>query len=173
VSSDSIEVENHQQLVEVVSEISSQISGHLRSLIIKESSVESLCRVVHTLSQDVISQLEGTRIHQALYQKLDEHLLRTTSDARERLVYCSEVTLRQQVRPFIPPLCLCHSFSLSVVLSFSDLSSLSSFERFKCLRLCRVSCSTRRSSREPTPIRSPPLHKQTKLESCQRHGTRP
>lgn len=97
VNLDCVEIEHHQQLVEIVSEISSQISGHLRSLIIKESSVESLCRVIHTLSQDVISQLEGTRLHQEIYHRLDEHLLRTTSDARERLVYCSEVTLRQQV----------------------------------------------------------------------------
>lgn len=97
VNLDSIDLEHSQQLVEIISEISSQISGHLRSLIIKESSVESLCRVIHTLSQDVISQLEGTRLHQDIYQRLDEHLSRTTSDARERLVYCSEVTLRQQV----------------------------------------------------------------------------
>jgi hypothetical protein len=99
----SIEIEHYQHLVEIISEISSHICGHLRSLIIKESSVESLCRVIHTLSQDVISQLEGTRLHQEIFQRLHEHLLRTTSDARERLVYCSEVSLRQQVSS-LPPL---------------------------------------------------------------------
>jgi hypothetical protein len=96
-SSSDIEIENYSHLVEIISEISSQISGHLRTLIIKETCVESLCRVIHTLTQDVMSQLEGTRIHTSLYERLEEHLLRTTSDARERLVHCSEVTLRQQV----------------------------------------------------------------------------
>ena len=101
---------------EIVSEMSSAISGQLRSLIIQEASVDCLARVILTLTQDVHSQLEGTRLHPSIYDQLAQNLHRTASDARERMMYCAEVHLRQQVCMSVC-VCVCMSVCVCVCMS--------------------------------------------------------
>jgi len=64
--------------------------------------VESLCRVILTLTQDVSSQLQATRLSKSVFDLLEANLRGTVSDARERLLYCSEVCIRQQIQMFDP-----------------------------------------------------------------------
>jgi len=71
-------------------------------MIIKESDVDELCRVVTTLAEDVRSQMVGMNVPQVLLTQLLKGLDRTVSDAQERLSYCAEIRLRQHVQLFEP-----------------------------------------------------------------------
>ena len=61
-----------------------------------------LCRLIHTVTEDVQGQLDATRLHPAVRATLLDSLQRTSSDARERLVYCAEAELRRAVQLFEP-----------------------------------------------------------------------
>lgn len=95
-------VDEMKELVTIIQAMTSEASGQLRSLIIRENDVHSLCRVIHTLTEDVQSQLAATAIYGSLFYSIEENLLVTASDARERLLYCVENQLRFKVQLFEP-----------------------------------------------------------------------
>ncbi len=47
------------ELLNIIESIAGSTCGHLRALIIRESSVEALCRAIHVLLEDVRAQLRG------------------------------------------------------------------------------------------------------------------
>lgn len=101
----------NSEILAVIESVCNVVGDHLRPLIIKESSVDELCRVITTLAEDIRSQIIAMNVPRPLLLKLLGGLDRTVNDAQERLSYCSEVRLRCVVSTL--------SLSLSLPLSLS------------------------------------------------------
>lgn len=90
------------ELVEVVENVANATRDFLRPLIIKESSVDELCRVISVLSEDMQAQITVLPVPSSLIKMLLSSLEITVNDAKERLTYCAETKLRQDVQLFVP-----------------------------------------------------------------------
>ena len=86
----------------IVESICNATGDILRPLIIRESDVDELCRLINTLAEDVRSQMLALALPRPLLKQLQRGLERTVSDAQERLVYCAETRLRLLVELFEP-----------------------------------------------------------------------
>lgn len=91
-----------QEVLSIVETVSNATRDFLRPLIIRESSVDELCRVVSTLSEDVRAQMVAMPVPQLLLKQLLKGLDGTVNDAKERLSYCAETRIRQDVQLFEP-----------------------------------------------------------------------
>jgi hypothetical protein len=88
--------------ISIVDALCALISGELRAHIIHESSVDVLCRIITTLCDDTASQTAALRLPPPLIKRLESCIATSVSDALERLVYCTEVALRQEIQNFTP-----------------------------------------------------------------------
>jgi hypothetical protein len=88
------EGEGEGELLRVVVTLCNVVGDCLRPFIIKESSVDELCRVITTLAEDIRSQIITMNVPRPLLMRLLSGLDRTVNDAQERLAYCAEVRLR-------------------------------------------------------------------------------
>merc|ERR1711871_1243860 len=70
--------------------------------IIREKSVDELCRVINTLVEDVRSQMLAINLPKQILRAMLVALDLTVSDAQERLGYCAEIRFRQDVQLFEP-----------------------------------------------------------------------
>jgi hypothetical protein len=100
-----------EEVMKIVECLCNIVGDDLRPFIIRESSVDELCRIVTTLSEDVRSQIVALNtsgaatnfsFNAALTKKLVQGLDLTISDTQERLAYCAETQLRLQVQLFDP-----------------------------------------------------------------------
>ena len=91
-----------KEVVTIVAALCNVICDGLRPLIIHESSVDELCRVAGTLAEDVRSQIATLQVPREILAQLEQGVSRTVSDTQERLVYCAEKRLRQEVTTFKP-----------------------------------------------------------------------
>lgn len=90
------------ELAQIVEAAGNVTRDFLRPLIIKESSVDELCRVVSVLSEDMRAQLSVLPVPPTVLRLLLINLDTTVNDAKERLTYCAETKLRQEVQLFEP-----------------------------------------------------------------------
>jgi len=90
------------EVFSVVEAIANATRDFLRPFVIRESSVDELCRVVATLSEDVRSQMLAMRVPTPLLRQLLRGLDGTVNDAKERLSYCAEMQIRFSVQLFEP-----------------------------------------------------------------------
>jgi hypothetical protein len=90
------------ELVQIVEAAGNATRDFLRPLIIKESSVDELCRVVSVLSEDMCAQISILPVPPMILKLLLTNLEITVNDAKERLTYCAETKLRQEVQLFEP-----------------------------------------------------------------------
>jgi len=102
LSSSSSSTENILEVQSIVEALSNATGDYLRPFIIHESDVDELCRVVTTLAEDVRTQMMAMPIPRVLLRRLIHSLDRCISDAQERLAYCAEMRLRQEVQMFEP-----------------------------------------------------------------------
>lgn len=86
----------------ILESVCNVVGDLLRPLIIRESEVDELCRMVTTLAEDLRSQINSLRAPKKMIRLLFRTLDRIVSDAQERLSYCAETLLRQQVQMFEP-----------------------------------------------------------------------
>mmetsp|Transcript_30270 Transcript_30270/g.50665 ORF Transcript_30270/g.50665 Transcript_30270/m.50665 type:complete len:558 (-) Transcript_30270:114-1787(-) len=91
-----------EQVICIIEAIANATRDFLRPFIIRESSVEELCRVVSALSEDVRSQMLAMPVPTPLLKQLLSGLDGTVNDAKERLSYCAEMQIRLQVQMFEP-----------------------------------------------------------------------
>ena len=94
--------EEYSETKRIVEAISNAANDSMRPLIIHENDVDELCRVVTTLAEDVRAQILATPAPRQIVLQLLRGLDRTVSDTQERLVYCAELRLRQDVQLFQP-----------------------------------------------------------------------
>lgn len=92
--------DDEEELCRIVEVVASQASGQLRALAIRENSVGVLCRVIHTITEDVKSQLQGAKLFSKVRECIESNLESTASDVRERLLYCVDLELRKFVEMF-------------------------------------------------------------------------
>eukprot|EP01041_Mallomonas_annulata_P006587 gene6587-13326_t len=97
-----VDMEACPEVRSIVDVVSRATGDTLRPLIIHESDVDSLCRVVNALAEDVKTQILSQKLPRVLQKSLLTALNCTVTDAQERLVYCSELRLRQDVQMFEP-----------------------------------------------------------------------
>jgi hypothetical protein len=96
---------NSEEVLQIIECLCNIVGDDLRPCIIRESSVDELCRIVTTLSEDVRTQIlafNKNNFNTSLTKKLIQGLDLTISDTQERLTYCAETQLRQQVQLFDP-----------------------------------------------------------------------
>eukprot|EP00428_Durinskia_dybowskii_P060658 CAMPEP_0170381734 /NCGR_PEP_ID=MMETSP0117_2-20130122/14567_1 /TAXON_ID=400756 /ORGANISM="Durinskia baltica, Strain CSIRO CS-38" /LENGTH=872 /DNA_ID=CAMNT_0010637325 /DNA_START=183 /DNA_END=2801 /DNA_ORIENTATION=+ len=86
----------------IVEQVINGIKDFLRPLIIRESSIDELCRVIAALSEDVRSQILVMSVPSSLLHLLIDGLNGIVNDAKERLSYCAEMCIRQEVQLFEP-----------------------------------------------------------------------
>lgn len=89
-------------LSRVIEYISNVTRDFLRPLIIRESSVDELCRVISILSEDIKSQIAILQIPSILVKQLTTGLENVMNDSKERVIYCAETKLRQQIQFYEP-----------------------------------------------------------------------
>jgi hypothetical protein len=89
-------------LLRIFEFLSNSTRDFLRPLIIKESSVDELCRVISTLSEDIRSQIMILQLPMILIKQLIIGLDNTMNDTKERLIYCSELKLRKEIQFYEP-----------------------------------------------------------------------
>lgn len=90
------------EISSIIENLSNITRSFLRPYIIKESKVEELCRIISTLSEDILVQIKSLSLHPTIIATLLNGLNNTISDAKERLIYCSEKVLREKVQLFEP-----------------------------------------------------------------------
>lgn len=91
-----------QDMLRIIENISNCTRDILRPYIIRESSVDELCRVISALTEDMRSQIAVLSIPTILSKQLLSGLDSTINDSKERLTYCAETKLRQDVEMFEP-----------------------------------------------------------------------
>ena len=69
----------------IVESISNATGDMLRPLVIRESDVDELCRLINTLAEDVRSQMLALQLPNPLLKQLQRGLERTVSDAQVRV----------------------------------------------------------------------------------------
>jgi len=74
----------------------------LRPFVIRESSIDELCKVISALVEDVRSQMQIMNVPALLLKQLMNGLNGTVNDAKERLCYCAEMKIRLEVQLFEP-----------------------------------------------------------------------
>ena len=82
--------------------LTSIASRHLRPLIIRNASCEVLCRVIVTLTEDITLQLQTSKFPKYIVKYISEYVNLLLSDTRERLVYCANRHLRENVQLYSP-----------------------------------------------------------------------
>jgi hypothetical protein len=90
------------EVYNIVTAICNATGDYLRPLIIRESDVDELCRVVTTLAEDVKTQILALNVPKPVIKEVMRSLNRTVSDAQERLSYCAEIKVRQDIQLFEP-----------------------------------------------------------------------
>ena len=90
------------EVFSIVTSICNATCDYLRPLIIHESDVDELCRVVTTLAEDVKTQILALNVPKHVIVEVIRSLNRTVSDSQERLAYCAELKLRQDIQMFEP-----------------------------------------------------------------------
>ena len=93
---------DYSEIKLVVQNVSNAINDKLRPLIIREVDIDELCRVITTLAEDVKTQITAMTIPKILTTQLLTGLELIVSDTQERLVYCAELKLRQEIQMFEP-----------------------------------------------------------------------
>jgi hypothetical protein len=88
--------------VKIADSMCALVSGELRARIIKEKSVDALCRIISTLCDDMTAQVASLRLPTPALRRLEVCLTGAVSDGLERLSYCTEVTLRREIQCFEP-----------------------------------------------------------------------
>eukprot|EP01035_Chromulina_nebulosa_P017495 gene17495-23050_t len=112
------EVTMNDEISSIIQSICNTTNDCLRPFIIHESSIDELCKVINILSEDIKSQIiasssltaaspttpssSTTHVSKKLIDFLLKSLDRSMSDTQERLVYCAEVRLRQDIQLFEP-----------------------------------------------------------------------
>lgn len=82
--------------------LTSIASRHLRPLIIRNASCEALCRVIVTLTEDITLQLQTSKFPKYIVTYVSDYVHLLLSDTRERLVYCANRHLRENVQLYSP-----------------------------------------------------------------------
>lgn len=90
------------EVLSIVDTLCGATSDVLRPIIIHEPNVDELCRVINTLAEDVRTQMLTVSLPKPTLRSLLLGLDLTVSDAQERLSYCAELKLRQDVQMFEP-----------------------------------------------------------------------
>ena len=90
------------EVYNIVTAICNATGDYLRPLIIRESDVDELCRVVTTLAEDVKTQILALNVPKPVIKEVMRSLNRTVSDTQERLAYCAEIKVRQEIQLFEP-----------------------------------------------------------------------
>jgi hypothetical protein len=93
---------NYREALAVAEMAANIVSDVLRPLVIRETSVDELCRVITVLSEDVRSHTINARLPIQLRKELLRALDKTVCDAQERLNFCAELALRSEVTKFTP-----------------------------------------------------------------------
>lgn len=93
---------DYNEIKLIIQNVSNAINDRLRPLIIREVEIDELCRVITTLAEDVKAQITAMPIPKILTTQLLTGLELIVSDTQERLVYCAELKLRQEIQMFEP-----------------------------------------------------------------------
>lgn len=88
------------EVLNIVESVCNSTNDCLRPQIIHESDIDELCKVINILVEDVRSQISAMHVPKGLISCMLKSLERTMNDAQERLVYCAEIRLRQDVQLF-------------------------------------------------------------------------
>ena len=91
-------------VLQVIENVNNIIIDCIRPLLIAESSIDELCRIISVLNEDIRSQFLGINAAADSSMKtiLIAHLDRIVNDAQERLSYCAETYLRLHIQVFDP-----------------------------------------------------------------------
>lgn len=92
----------YTEVVNIVETVVNTIIDYVRPLIIGESNIDELCRIIVTLNEDIRSQFVSINASKNLVELLIIHLNQVIFDAQERLSYCSENELRLTIQFFEP-----------------------------------------------------------------------
>lgn len=92
----------YTEILQIVESVCNATRDFLRPLIIRESSVDELCRLITVLREDIYSQITILPVPAILSKQLLVSLDSTINDAKERVAYCAETRLRQDVQLFEP-----------------------------------------------------------------------
>ena len=99
-----ISIDESTEVLSIIQNICNTTNDCLRPLIIHESNVDELCKVINILAEDVRSQI--TAMNSSLSINIINSLMLaleySISDTQERLSYCVEVKLRQDIQLFNP-----------------------------------------------------------------------
>ena len=90
------------EVLSIVETICGATGDLLRPMVIRETDVDELCRVITTLAEDVRSQMLAMPLPRIILRCMLSGLDLTVSDAQERLAYCAEIKLRRDVQMFDP-----------------------------------------------------------------------
>eukprot|EP01039_Chlorochromonas_danica_P003267 gene3267-3580_t len=100
VNDDGQIVENNAEILRIVEALSNSTRDLLRPLIIKEYSVDELCQLISSLTEDMKAQIATMHIPFTLQNVLVNHLSFLINDAKERLLYVAQIRLRSEVQMF-------------------------------------------------------------------------
>lgn len=90
------------EVLSIVETVNNIIIDFIRPLIISESNIDELCRIIVTLNEDICSQFVNISASQNLVDLLLRNLDRVIFDSQERLSYCAETYMRLNVQMFEP-----------------------------------------------------------------------
>jgi hypothetical protein len=90
------------EVLNIVEAVNNIVVDFIRPLIIKESSVDELCRIIVILNEEIRSQFINLKCSQNLHDVLIDNLNRIIYDSQERLSYCAENYIRFNIQLFHP-----------------------------------------------------------------------
>jgi hypothetical protein len=90
------------EVLNIVETVNNVIIDFIRPLIISESNIDELCRIIVTLNEDIRGQFVNISASQNLVDLLLRNLDRVIFDSQERLSYCAETYMRLNVQMFDP-----------------------------------------------------------------------
>ena len=103
VTSHSHQMQAYQaEVLNIVETVNNIIIDFIRPLIISESNIDELCRIIVTLNEDIRGQFVNISASQNLVDLLLRNLDRVIFDSQERLSYCAETYMRLNVQMFDP-----------------------------------------------------------------------
>lgn len=94
--------EYQAEVLNIVETVNNIIIDFIRPLIISESNIDELCRIIVTLNEDIRGQFVNITASQNLVDLLLRNLDRVIFDSQERLSYCAETYMRLNVQMFEP-----------------------------------------------------------------------
>jgi hypothetical protein len=91
-----------REVLQIMECVGLTIEEFLRPLIIAESNVDELCRIIITLNEDIRNQFHNLHATRNLIDFLSNNLDQLIFDVQERLSYCIESFLRLSIQMFEP-----------------------------------------------------------------------